>query len=222
VADPQAIPDAVERLLAPDVTAAMQQAVLDGAGGARVADRGGTSCLLLADAHGNAVSLVQSVFNVFGAMFLDPGTGVLFNNRMQGFTHRGGEPNSVGPGRRPAHTLCPVLVRRNGRIRFALATPGGLSQTLTNAQVLSYLLDEGRDVAAAVEAPRWCNTRSGDVLIDGEFAPAILAELAALGHRAERADDAYFYGSAKAIELLDAGTLAGGADYRREAFALGY
>jgi gamma-glutamyltranspeptidase len=222
IADPQAIPDAVARLLAPETTAAMRNAVLGGIAAARVADRGGTSCLLLADAQGNAVSLVQSVFNVFGSMFLDPGTGILYNNRMQGFTHRAGEPNSVGPGRRPAHTLCPVLVRRDGRIRFALATPGGLSQTLTNVQVLSYLLDEGYDVAAAVEAPRWCNTRTGDVLIDGEFPPSVVAELAAMGHKVERADDAYFYGSAKAIELLPAGTLAGGADYRREAFALGY
>jgi gamma-glutamyltranspeptidase/glutathione hydrolase len=178
--------------------------------------------LLLADARGNAISMVQSVFNVFGSMTLDPETGILFNNRMQGFTHQAGQPNSVGPGRRPAHTLCPVLVRRDGRVRYALATPGGLSQTLTNVQVLSYLLDEGYDVAAAVEAPRWCNTRTGDVLLDGEFTPAIVSELAQLGHRAERADDAYFYGSAKAIELLESGTLAGGADYRREAFALGY
>jgi gamma-glutamyltranspeptidase/glutathione hydrolase len=222
IADPGAIPDAIERLLGPQTTAAMRAAVLNGAGGPRVADRGGTSCLLLADQEGNAVSLVQSVFNVFGSMMLDPGTGILFNNRMQGFTHRGGKPNSVGPGRRPAHTLCPVLVRRGGRLRFALATPGGLSQTLTNIQVLSYLVDEGRDVAAAVEAPRWCNTKSGDVLLDGEFSPSVAAELARMGHKAERAEDAYFYGSAKAIELLDGGTLAGGADYRREAFALGY
>ena len=222
IADPRASPDAVDKLLSPESTAAMQSAVLGAAAGRKVAERGGTACLLLADAEGNAVSLVQSVFNVFGSMVLDPDTGILFNNRMQGFTHREGLPNSVGPLRRPAHTLCPVLVRRDGRLRYALATPGGLSQTLTNIQVLSYLLDEGYDVAAAVEAPRWCNTREGDVLLDGEFDPAIVAELARLGHRAARAEDAYFYGSAKAIELLDSGTLAGGADYRREAFALGY
>jgi gamma-glutamyltranspeptidase len=222
IADPQAVPDAVERLLGPQTTAAMRTAVLAGAGGPKVADRGGTACLLLADQHGNAISLVQSVFNVFGSTLLDPGTGILFNNRMQGFTHKPGTPNSVGPGRRPAHTLCPVLVHRDGRVRYALATPGGLSQTLTNVQVLSYLIDEGRDVAAAVEAPRWCNTKSGDVLLDGEFAPEIATALARMGHKAERAEDAYFYGSAKAIELLEAGTLAGGADYRREAFGLGY
>jgi gamma-glutamyltranspeptidase len=222
IADPQAIPEAIDRLLSPEMTAVMQSAVRKRAGGRRVADRGGTSCLLLADEQGNAISLVQSVFNVFGSMMLDPDTGILFNNRMQGFTHKAGSSNSVGPGRRPAHTLCPVLVRRGGRLRFALATPGGLSQTLTNIQVLSYLVDEGRDVAAAVEAPRWCNTKTGDVLLDGEFSPAIAAALAQMGYKAERADDAYFYGSAKAIELFDTGTLAGGADYRREAFALGY
>jgi gamma-glutamyltranspeptidase/glutathione hydrolase len=222
IADPRALPDAVEKLLSRESTAAMQAAVLSGAAGRKVAEQGGTACLLLADGEGNAVSLVQSVFNVFGSMMLDPDTGILFNNRMQGFTHREGRPNSVGPGRRPAHTLCPVLVRREGRLRYALATPGGLSQTLTNVQVLSYLVDEGYDVAAAVEAPRWCNTRGGDVLLDGEFDPTIVDELARMGHRAARADDAYFYGSAKAIELFDSGTLAGGADYRREAFALGY
>jgi len=222
IADPHAVPDAVDKLLSRESTAAMQSAVLRGAAGRKVAERGGTACLLLADAEGNAVSLVQSVFNVFGSMVLDPDTGILFNNRMQGFTHREGRSNSVGPARRPAHTLCPVLVRRDRRLRYALATPGGLSQTLTNVQVLSYLLDEGYDVAAAVEAPRWCNAREGDVLLDGEFDPAIVAELARLGHRAARAEDAYFYGSAKAIELLESGALAGGADYRREAFALGY
>ncbi len=222
IADPRALPDAIERLTGREMTATMQTAVLNGTVGAKVANRGGTACLLIADAHGNALSLVQSVFNVFGSMVLDPGTGILFNNRMQGFTHRPGRPNSVGPGRRPAHTLCPVLVRRDGRLRYALATPGGLSQTLTNVQVLSYLVDEDYDVAAAVEAPRWCNTKTGDVLLDGEFPPAIAAELARMGHKAERAEDAYFYGSAKAIELYKTGTLAGGADYRREAFALGY
>jgi gamma-glutamyltranspeptidase/glutathione hydrolase len=222
IADPHAVPGVVERLIGREMTATMQTAVLSGTVGAKVAERGGTACLLLVDQQGNAVSLVQSVFNVFGSMVLDPATGILFNNRMQGFTHRGGKPNSVGPGRRPPHTLCPVLVRRDGRLRYALATPGGLSQTLTNIQVLNYLVDEGYDVAAAVEAPRWCNTKSGDVLLDGEFPPAIAAELARMGHKAERAEDAYFYGSAKAIELTAAGTLAGGADYRREAFALGF
>ena len=81
--------------------------------------------------------------------------------------------------------------------------------------------DRGLDVAAAVEAPRWCNTRSGDFLIEAEFSEQIVEALAAFGHKAKRRDDGYFYGSAKAIEFLPSGNLAGAADHRREAFALG-
>ncbi len=149
IADPRGVPDAVSSALAPEMTERMRAAVLAKAPATLVANRGGTSCLMLADAAGNAICVVQSVFNVFGSAFLEPATGILFNNRMQGFTHRPGRPNSVGPGRRPAHTLCPVMVHRGGRVRYVMASPGGISQTLTNAQVLTHLIDEGQDVAAA-------------------------------------------------------------------------
>ncbi len=222
IADPDAVPDAVAQALAPGMTERMRAAVLATAPSRPIPNRGGTSCLMLADAAGNAICVVQSVFNVFGSAFLDPGTGIIFNNRMQGFTHLPGRPNSVGPGKRPAHTLCPVMVHRSGRVRYVMASPGGASQTLTSAQLLTQLVDRGRDVAAAVEAPRWCSARNGEFLIEGEFPPSMIATLAAMGHQVERADDPYFYGSAKAIELLASGTLAGAGDHRREAFALGY
>jgi gamma-glutamyltranspeptidase len=223
IADPRAVPDAAERLLGPAMVAAMQQAVLHGAPASAIQDRRGTSCLLIADEAGNAISMVQSVYNVFGAYFREPQTGVLFNNRMQGFVHRPDQPNSVGPSKRPAHTLCPVLVHRDGRLRFALASPGGLSQTLTNAQVLTWLIDGGMNVAAAVEAPRWCNREAGtgNFLVEPEFPDSVVASLAAMGHAVKKRQDPFFYGSAKAIERFASGNLAGAADQRREAFALG-
>jgi gamma-glutamyltranspeptidase/glutathione hydrolase len=222
IADPKAMPDALMRMLAPEMTERMQQAVLGLAPALRVPDRAGTSCLLVADAVGNAICMVQSVFSVFGSAFRDPGTGILFNNRMSGFTHVPDRPNSVAPGKRPAHTLCPVMVQHDGRIRYVLASPGGLSQTVTNTQVLGRLIDDGVDVAAAVEAPRWCNTASGDFLMEREVPEAFIPVLAEMGHTVKRADDAFFYGSAKAIEILPSGNFAGAGDHRREAFALGY
>jgi gamma-glutamyltranspeptidase/glutathione hydrolase len=223
IADPKAVPDAIDRLLAPDMTERLQRAVLGEAPRPRVPDRSGTSCLLVADASGNAIAVVQSVFSVFGSFFRDPGTGILFNNRMSGFTAAPGEVNSVAPGKRPAHTLCPVMVQRDGRLRYLLASPGGLSQTVTNTQVLGRLIDDGVDVAAAVEAPRWCNTAGGgDFLLERELPEAFIPVLAGMGHQARRAEDAFFYGSAKAIEILPSGNFAGAGDHRREAFALGY
>lgn len=221
IGDPLKNPEAGTRMLTPDATAKMRSAVVNLESAPPVRDSSGTSCLMLADRNGNAICVVQSVFNVFGSAFLEPKSGLLFNNRMQGFTPKPGRANTLIPGTRPAHTLCPVLVFRNGRVRFAMASPGGLSQTLTNAQVLTYLLDCRMDVAAAVEAPRWCNTRSGDFLLEAEFPQSVLTKLAEVGHSAKQRDDGYFYGSAKAIELLPSGNLAGAADHRREAFALG-
>jgi gamma-glutamyltranspeptidase len=222
IADPATVPNAAEQLLSAEMKARMRAAVLAGDSGAKTSDSGGTSCLVLADAEGNAISLVQSIFNVFGAMLLDPATGILFNNRMHGFSVDPRSANVVAPSKRVSHTLCPVLVERDGNLRFAMATPGGLSQTLTNMQVLSYLVDCGMDVQQAVEAPRWCNTRRGDFLLERSFPEDFAAKLSERGHRAERRDDGYFYGSAKVVEALPTGTLAGGADFRREAFALGY
>jgi gamma-glutamyltranspeptidase/glutathione hydrolase len=221
IADPSAVPDTVDLLLSSEMTTVMRGAVLSLTDAKTGTDSGGTSCLIFADAEGNAITLVQSVFNVFGAGVLEPSTGILLNNRMQGFMHKPGKANSVGPNKRPAHTLCPVMVTRGDRLRFAMATPGGLSQTLTNVQVLSHLVDAGLDVQAAVEHPRWCNTKTGDFLMECEFEESVVAELAALGHKAKRLDDGYYYGSAKVIEMLPSGNLAGAADFRREAFALG-
>jgi gamma-glutamyltranspeptidase/glutathione hydrolase len=222
IADPACVPDITTILLSDEMSAAMRDAVLAFDNSRPGTDSGGTSCLVFADADGNAVSLVQSIFNVFGACLRDPETGILFNNRMSGFTHKPDRVNSVGPGKRPAHTLCPVMVTESGRLRYALATPGGLSQTLTNVQVLNHLIDCGMDTQTAVEAPRWCNTKTGDFLIENAFAPEMVDALQRFGHKAKRRDDGYFYGSAKVVAQSAEGNLAGGADHRREGFALGY
>lgn len=222
IADPAAVPDAVIQMLAPDMTERMQQAVLGQAPARLPRDTAGTSCLLVADAEGNAICVVQSVFSVFGSVCRDPATGILFNNRMSGFTHVPGKPNSVAGGKRSAHTLCPVMVTHDGKLRFVVASPGGLSQTVTNSQVLGRLIDDGLDVAAAVEAPRWCNTAGGEFLLERELPEAFIPVLAEMGHKAKRAEDSFFYGSAKAIEILPSGNFAGAGDHRREAFALGY
>lgn len=223
IADPDAARESLAQMLGAEMTAKLQQAVLGQAPPLTARDRAGTSCLLVADASGDAVCMVQSIFSVFGSVFRDAATGILFNNRMSGFTHQPGRINTVAPKKRPAHTLCPVMVEESGRLRYVVASPGGLSQTVTNTQVLGRLIDDGLDVAAAVEAPRWCNTANGsDFLLEPELPERFIPVLAEMGHSVRRAADSFFYGSAKAIELLPTGNFAGAGDHRREAFALGY
>ena len=174
--------------------------------------QGGTACVALADARGNAITLVQSVFNPFGAAVLDPATGILMNNRLSGFDVDPASANHVRAGRRPAHTLCPVMLNAaDGRL-VAFASPGGISQTVTGTQFVCNLVDRGLDLAAAIGEPRWSLSRSRDVLIEPAF--AVGADGARTVH------DPYSFGSIKAVSRAADGRLNAAADTRRSAAAL--
>ena len=59
-----------------------------------------TSYVAVIDGDGNAVSMLQSVFAVFGSGEVVPGTGVLMNNRMTGFSLDPASLNVVAPEKR--------------------------------------------------------------------------------------------------------------------------
>jgi gamma-glutamyltranspeptidase len=107
------------------------------------------------DSVGTAVSLIQSVYQSFGAALLEPVTGVLFHNRGRGFSLRAGSANEFVPGTRPAHTLSPVLIHRNTRAFAAVGTMGGRAQPQILAQLIPALFDGDRPLAEALCAPRW-------------------------------------------------------------------
>ena len=115
---------------------------------------GDTVAVVTADGEGRMVSLIQSVFHSFGSRILDPATGVLLHNRGSFFSLTPGHPNELAPGRRPAHTLVPLMVTENGSPRCVLGTMGGKAHPQILAQVLLRVLS-GLSAQAAVGAPRW-------------------------------------------------------------------
>ena len=76
---------------------------------------GDTTYLCTADSDGWAVSLIQSNASGFGSCLVEPATSINLQNRGLGFSLVEGHPAELAPGRRPPHTLCPGLVRREGR-----------------------------------------------------------------------------------------------------------
>jgi gamma-glutamyltranspeptidase/glutathione hydrolase len=139
---------------------------------------GDTTYVLAVDGEGNAVSLIQSVFGGWGCGVFDPRTGVLFNNRMLGFTLKEGHPNEIAPGKRPYHTLHSYLVTVDAPAQTPLArkldepppaqelrvvggSPGAQRQPQTNLQVLDAILAHGVEPQAALDAPRWSFDRPG-------------------------------------------------------------
>jgi len=222
ICDPRVHPAPLDELLGGQTTSRLQALVREAApGGQSRPGTGGTSCITMMDRDGNAVTVVQSVFHVFGSAFLDPGTGILLNNRMTGFDVDPDHRNAVAPGKRPSHTLNPVMVFDKGKVRYLMSTPGGAAQTISHVQILTNMVDRGMELTAAIEAPRWAITQEGDALLDDEVPDAVMAELKRRGHKVSRSSGASYFGSAKCIEVLPNGVMCGAADIRREAFAVG-
>lgn len=117
--------------------------------------RGDTVALVAADADGWAASLIQSLAAGFGSCIAEPSTGIVMQDRGAGFTLEPGHPNVLGPRKRPAHTLMPVLVHRGDRLAAAAGTMGGYAQPQINAGNLLRLFAADREPADVLAEPRW-------------------------------------------------------------------
>ena len=105
------------------------------------AGSGDTIALVSADAEGWAVSLIQSLWDSFGAGILEPETGIVAHDRAGCFTLEQGHPNEIAPQKRPFHTLMPMLAHREGRLAAVAGSMGGTSQPQINAQNLIRAFD---------------------------------------------------------------------------------
>jgi gamma-glutamyltranspeptidase len=116
---------------------------------------GDTVAVTAMDDEGCAVSLIQSVFQTFGASILEPETGILCHNRGRGFSLRAGAANELRPGTRPAHTLVPLLVLRGDDVVAAVGTMGGRAQPQILFQILPGVLAPDRALEETLAEGRW-------------------------------------------------------------------
>ena len=240
-----AAPDAESGLPGPDMSAAaapssggrppkpgassapagFQRAGRAGGDLASLDDSGDTVYLTAVDRWGNAVSWIQSLFHGFGSGLLEPETGVLLHNRGALHVLDPAHPNVVAPGKRPYHTLTPLLATdAAGAFAFTLGTPGGDGQTQTLMQIVHNLLLFGMTPQQAIDAPRFRSYSGLRVQVEDRVPAPVRERLAALGHQVEPvAGWTAAFGGAQMIRTSPAGgTLVAAADPRREAYALAY
>ncbi|MBI4610782.1 MAG: gamma-glutamyltransferase [Candidatus Rokubacteria bacterium] len=231
VADPAHARVPVDELLAKVYAARRRQAFdPEKAQGYRWGEPAGdTTGFVIADRHGNLVSVIQSLFHAFGSGVVPEGTGVVLQSRGSHFSTDPSHPNCLAPRKRPFHTLIAALVTRDDRPALGFATMGSEGQAMFHAQVLTNVLDFGMDIQEAIERPRFLAGRfkpedaAGDgVWLEGRIPKRSVSGLARRGHRVEVVSD-FFHrmGHAHGIVVRD-GTLIGGADPRGDGLALGY
>jgi gamma-glutamyltranspeptidase/glutathione hydrolase len=176
---------------------------------------GGTVYLCAVDADGMAVSFIQSLYDNFGSGVVAPGTGIVLNDRAEGF----GVSGAVEPGRRPYHTLMPGLLAENGRLRGPFGVMGGFVQAQAHVQFLGALLDDGLDPQAALDRARF-RVDTGTVRLE-EGLRHRADELAAAGWPVTVEPDRALFGGGQAIDVR-AGRILGGSDPRKDGFAAGF
>jgi gamma-glutamyltranspeptidase len=160
LADPRMVPVEVDELLsesnlvrlAEDVQRRVGSA---GSTGTSRSPSGDTVAMVAADAEGWAVTLIQSLYDSFGSGIMDPGTGVLLHNRGAAFSSNPASPNALAGGKRPMHTLMPVIAMRRDRLVAASGSMGGGGQPQINAMTLLRKFGLGMQTSDVLRAPRW-------------------------------------------------------------------
>ena len=133
-----------------------------------------TTSLSAIDAEGNAASITFSNNNHSGVVV--PGTGILLNNQMRLFHAWEGSPNSVAPGKRPASSMMPSIIFKDGRAALALGASGATRIVTALVQILFHHLGRGLPLEEALRHPR-LHAEEDAMISDADFEP-IAAEVA--------------------------------------------
>jgi gamma-glutamyltranspeptidase / glutathione hydrolase len=229
VGDPAAMTIDPRRLLA-DKFIAARRALLDPARAAERVEPGAaataseTIYLAAADSAGNMVSFINSNYEEFGSGVVVPGTGFVLQDRGAGFTLEPGLPNTVGPRKRPFHTLIPAFVTRPGpggeEPWLAFGVMGGAIQPQGHVQVLLNLLEFGMDLQEAIDAARFRHYQGLRVALEGPIPDSVRRALERFGHQIELLAPGNAGGGQAVMKLLKGWAAA--SDPRKDGMAAGW
>ena len=181
-----------------------------------------TIYLAVADADGNMVSFINSVYGYFGSGVSVPGTGFILQNRGAGFTLEEEHPNTVAPGKRPFHTLVPAFATKitpEGEDPWmAFGVMGGGMQPQGHVQVFLNMILFGMDPQEANDAARFQHNRGRRVSFEAPIREEVRKRLGALGHEVE--SGSAFGGSQMVVKLRRG--WAASSDVRKDGHAAGF
>jgi len=202
-----------------------------------------TTHFSVVDSDGNAVSSTYTLNFTFGSGVTVDGLGFLLNDEMDDFASKMGVPNGFGliqgpanaiaPGKRPLSCMTPTIVSAPpvlnkhgkpiapGKLRLVLGSPGGSTIITTVANDLISVLDNGLNIQAAADAPRFHHQYLPDELqVEKRFPLDIVAALRATGYNVKRDNEADehsagVWGDSELIAIdPKTGLLMGGHDNR--------
>ena len=187
-------------------------------------DGGMTTHFAVADRDGNVVTVTQTLGGSFGCGGAMGDTGIFLNNMASYFELDEGSPNQIGPGKRVDFVVAPTQTLRDGKFFLSMGTPGSFGILHTTPQFLLNVLEFGMNVQQAIDAPRFRYVTERNVQMEEHFPAQVRQEMVARGHMVEVLEKwSMTVGGAQGIMVdNEQGTFQGGADPRRDGYALGW
>ncbi|MEN8244111.1 MAG: gamma-glutamyltransferase [Thermodesulfobacteriota bacterium] len=182
---------------------------------------GDTVYLCVVDRDNNAVSMINSIYTLFGSGLTGPTSGVLLQNRGTSFSLDPDHVNCIAPQKRPMHTIIPGMLKKDQNIVMPFGVMGGQYQPMGHAHLLSNFLDYGLDIQESIDLARVFETPEGYVEVEDGIPEPVRHGLISRGHNLIRAEAPIGGGQAIWIDWKK-GLLVGGSDPRKDGCALGY
>jgi gamma-glutamyltranspeptidase/glutathione hydrolase len=150
---------------------------------------GGTIYLTTADRWGNMVSLIHSVFSVYGSRATVAPYGFVLHNRGSAFSLDPKSPNIVAPHKRPFHSIIAGFVMKDGQPLMTFGNMGGSVQPETHAQHMVNLIDVGMNVQMTTDAARFTHNQTDNTLsLENNLFNLVGEALRAKGHAVRAAN----------------------------------
>ncbi len=192
-----------------------------------------TSYTCVVDRWGNAFSATPS-----DALFhspVVPGLGFIMSGRGSQSWLEPGQASSVEPWKRPRLTPNPSIAFKDGRLFMPFGCPGGDAQTQAMVQMFLNIVEFGMEPQVAIEEPRFTSSNfpnsfwphtyfPGRLNVEARIASETVAELTGRGHDVQvRNEWEQMSVAALSAIVVDpaSGVLSGGADPRRDVYAMG-
>ena len=202
-------------------------------GGIEFSESNETTHYSIIDPCGNAVCATTTLNGAYGSKLYSEELGFFFNNQMDDFSAKAGEPNSYGligaqansiaPEKRMLSSMTPTIVEKNGKLFMVLGTPGGSTIITSVLQTILNVSEFKMTMQDAVNAARFHHQwLPDDVTFEpNSFDLKILENLKIKGYKINEKNNPII-GKVDAILVLPNLKLQGGADYRGDDTSVGF
>jgi gamma-glutamyltranspeptidase/glutathione hydrolase len=150
-----------------------------------------------------AVASTTTLNGGFGSGVTIEGLGFLMNNQMDDFTVKVGVPNmygliqssanSIAPGKRPLSAMTPTILATHGswfhrgKLAYVMGSPGGSTIITTVANDVISAIDNGLNIQAVADAPRFHHQYLPDRLdFEKKFPDDVVNQISAMGYTTNR------------------------------------